>query len=449
MGEVLFNIEGKPENKDIRHLHREILSVMDKFYYDMLRVNLRKNTVCVLQCASHPECISYVYNWTEYLHVTSAIFIDQQKQLVEENLSAKNLLEIYQEGNDSYVFDAAYVKDGILSAMSFLTVFSDSEEGPLAYLMVHNSEREHLRKQIIEQYIYQNCDFFLYLNAKKNKYTMIDGNIKSVTLASKSDNYQGEIEKYVNTCIAPEYRKRAILEMGLANVIDQLEHQEVYTLYFDGIDPVRGYVRKRFEYRYYERTTQMLLLSCTDVTDIYLEEQSRRKALYEAMKSAKTDTLTGLLNYKGIVEGVSEDLEGKPRHAALLYMDLDNFKTVNDTLGHAVGDMVLCQVGMILYEQSFGDPMIGRIGGDEFIIYFPEIDSMDEVREYAQRVCEAVCDMEYGLAEGEEHVSCSIGIVEIPQCGTVYKDLVKKADDMLYCAKKTGKNKVCCRCNAD
>lgn len=437
-----LHIPSHADNKDINSLHRELLNVIDQFYYTVERVDLSNDTMCILQCAEHPEAVSKVVNWTQYLEMTTSVFIDEYRQLVLENLSTAHLLEVYRKGETFYTVDAPYRRNGVLNTMTCFVFFSCQENEPLAYLMIRNSSRDNLRKRIIDLYIYNNCDFFICLDAKNNSYIMYNSGENGIQqpLEMYSD-YMSEMEKFVNDIIVPEDRECAVRELGIERVLSQLEQQEIHSFYCGVMDPAAGYTRKRLDFRYYERGTQMILLSCTDITEMYLKEQENRSALFEALKSAETDMLTGLLNYKGTVEQISRAMEKSPEHAALLFIDIDNFKMVNDTLGHVVGDEVLCQIALILYQKSFGEPLIGRFGGDEFVVFYPNIESMEDIKAYAQQVCNAVAGMEYGQREDIPHISCSIGIVEAPKDGNDYKTLVKKADDMAYHAKFTGKNK--------
>lgn len=441
-----IHIPSHTAQRDSVCFHKELLNVIDQFYYSIERVDLSNNTMCLLQCAAHTEAIGKVFSWTEYLQWSSEIFVGEQKKYVLENLSAEHLLEVYRTGETFYSIDASYLKDGILNSILCNVFFTSSDNVPLAYIMIRDSSKENLRKHIVDLYVHNSCDFLIYLDAKNNSYKMFSGAQNVANLRAKeSDDYAGELVWYVKNFISPEDRKNAMREMSIPVVLAQLEEKGVHSFYCGYIDPIKGYKRKLFEYRYYESDAQMILFSCTDVTEVYKKEQLHRKALMEALKSAQTDMLTGLLNYKGTIEQISKALEENPEHAALLFIDIDNFKTVNDSLGHLMGDEVLCQIALILcdeaIDESLGDALIGRFGGDEFVIYFQNIKSIEDVKDYAGRVCRTVASMEYGKKADMPHISCSIGIVEAPKYGTDYTELLEKADAMAYHAKFTGKNK--------
>lgn len=437
----LVELDSYAGGKENTEITRELFRLVEHLNYTIVRVQLLKNRVCILHCSGYPEVIGKTYDWLEYLQITSEIFLEKESSRIMNSLSAEHLLELYREGEDSLSLYAPYIKNGELSGMA-LTVYFMREEEPLAYIVVRNSFRDYLKKRMIDLYVYNNCDYFIYMNAKNNSYITFSSKENGTPLPTdQSSDYEAEIEAYIRQYIVMEERETMLRETKIRHVLSQLEKNEVYSVYFGIRDSGHGYRRKRFDYRYYERSTQMILLSCTDVTEMYVEDKKRRRALIDALKSAQTDMLTGLLNYKGTVENVTEALEGKPEHAALLFLDLDNFKKVNDSFGHDVGDEVLCQVALILQENAPVNALIGRIGGDEFVIFFPDIET-DEALAYAEQVRCGIIDMEYQGKNDDINLSCCIGIAELPKDGTDYKSLVKKADIRSYCAKKSGKNRV-------
>lgn len=432
----------KTENMEMAGFHQELLSVMSQFYYIIERLDLLNDTVCTLQCDLDLDMVEDTVNWTERLEKTADIFLGSQKKDIIKKLSSEHLLELYKAGEKFYSVDGLYLKDCVLNSMTCTIFFSTVDGNPIAYLMGRNSSSEKLGKYIADLYVKNNCDFLIYLDAEHDSYTPFDsGNQAAPFPEELHKGYTENMKRYVETIVVQEDRKQAIRDLSIDWIVAQLKYEEVYSVYLGCKDSVRGYTRKCFKFHYYEKGIPIILMSCSDVTEMYMKEQAGRQALFDALKSAQTDMMTGLLNYKGTVEQITEALAKKPEHAALLFLDVDNFKTVNDSLGHVVGDEVLCQIAVILCEESYGNPLIGRLGGDEFVVFFSEIESREEVEGYAQRVCEAVLNMEYGQKPDQPHISCSIGIVEVPKDGVDYQTLIKKADDMTYRAKFTGKNK--------
>ena len=183
---------------------------------------------------------------------------------------------------------------------------------------------------------------------------------------------------------------------------------------------------------------QALSLSVmTDVTDLKeAETRNHRQAI--------TDHLTGLLNRQGF-EAVLDELIGEvDKHGeqlACLFVDLDRFKWINDNLGHASGDDVLCQVAMRLRRQLRSNDMIARLGGDEFAILL----SAPNARQLAMDVSERlVASLRAPLVVNgaELNVSASIGVAIYPDHAATAACLLQKSDMAMYARKRSGKNGV-------
>lgn len=124
---------------------------------------------------------------------------------------------------------------------------------------------------------------------------------------------------------------------------------------------------------------------------------------------------------------------------AVLFLDLDNFKTINDTLGHAVGDELLQGVAQRLQSCLREGDTIARLGGDEFTLLLPQITSSDDAVRVSQKVIEAF-GAPFVLADRELHITTSIGIALYPTDGDTAEALLKNADTALYRAKEHGRN---------
>lgn len=167
------------------------------------------------------------------------------------------------------------------------------------------------------------------------------------------------------------------------------------------------------------------------------KQKTEQKLLIE---KSQIDGLTGLYN-KAATETIMNNMlmDNYESVAALLIVDIDNFKTINDTYGHLFGDAVLADVANIFKKLFRETDIIGRIGGDEFIILMCNMNSEDIVYKKAKLVCEEVRSL-YGKEDGMEKMSVSMGVAISKNAITLYKDLFKKADMALYETKQRGKN---------
>ncbi|MBY0407214.1 MAG: diguanylate cyclase, partial [Rickettsiales bacterium] len=174
----------------------------------------------------------------------------------------------------------------------------------------------------------------------------------------------------------------------------------------------------------------------------------------EALKShyqrsismAVTDALTGLYNrhYLNTHLGnmVKQSLKNG-KHLALMIMDMDHFKSVNDTYGHDVGDMVLKQLAGIIMQASRSSELAARFGGEEFVILMPETDPASAYAA-ANRIREIVEGTPFKIGNNGETLSktVSIGVASLYHDGDSAESLLKRADEALYEAKHGGRNLV-------
>ncbi len=161
---------------------------------------------------------------------------------------------------------------------------------------------------------------------------------------------------------------------------------------------------------------------------------------------ATTDPLTGLPNHRSLFQNLEKELDRARRHGrplSLIFFDGDRFKRVNDTYGHAVGDAVLCELGDRVRSVLRGGDTPGRYGGEEFLILLPETDT-EEARQIAERIRAAVAAHPLALpnVEGGVNMTVSIGVATYPLDGNNSGELVQKADQAMYWAKRLGRNQV-------
>jgi len=189
-----------------------------------------------------------------------------------------------------------------------------------------------------------------------------------------------------------------------------------------------------------------LLLKRKDVQDDLKRKNVELVKINEELKKlAVTDELTQLFNRSYFLEQLSTEMNRSVRYKVpmtLLMVDLDNFKKVNDTFGHLAGDEVLKDVAAILPQCVRESDVVGRYGGEEFVICLVHTDK-DAAMVPAERVRSSVADKVYAFSEGTFRTTASIGVVYFGGDPTVGRDeLIKRADAALYRAKADGKNRI-------
>lgn len=161
----------------------------------------------------------------------------------------------------------------------------------------------------------------------------------------------------------------------------------------------------------------------------------------EAERLSVTDGMTGLSNYRAFQRQLAREVERAQRFSrplGLLLLDLDHFKSVNDTHGHQVGDAVLIELARRVQAQVRDVDLVARYGGEELVIVLPETDS-DGAGLLAQRVCDAVRAVPFDVGV-QVAVTVSIGAAALPEHAGTASDLLRAADEAMYAAKAAGRN---------
>jgi diguanylate cyclase (GGDEF)-like protein len=192
------------------------------------------------------------------------------------------------------------------------------------------------------------------------------------------------------------------------------------------------------EQRVLQRTAELeaanLQLNAEMDTRVRMEQDMRRMAHY--------DSLTGLPNRNLLNDRIEQAIEMARRNnhkVGVLFIDLDHFKTINDTLGHHIGDLLLSQVASRMSFMLRATDTLGRLGGDEFLFLAPEVDDMEKLGVIAAKFIEILAQP-IAVSSHLLHVTPSIGVCCYPDHGTDRDTLMRNADTAMYFAKASGRN---------
>ncbi|MBF0191310.1 MAG: EAL domain-containing protein [Magnetococcales bacterium] len=178
---------------------------------------------------------------------------------------------------------------------------------------------------------------------------------------------------------------------------------------------------------------------------IFLDISDQKAVEHKLERLAFYDALTGLPNRMFFQERLSQDIARARRtdvQLALMFIDLDRFKWVNDTLGHAAGDNLLKQISLRLRGCVRESDTVARLGGDEFTIILADLVNTDHVAQVAQKLIATVCEPVH-LLNQNVYVGASIGIALFPFDSGNQETLIKLADMAMYQAKEAGRNTFC------
>jgi diguanylate cyclase (GGDEF)-like protein len=204
------------------------------------------------------------------------------------------------------------------------------------------------------------------------------------------------------------------------------------------------------EHRHWEHDEIRFGGEVADQFQQVLTNQERIETTNQIRQLAFYDPLTKLANRRLLQEKIQHEMEVARRHnvyGSLIYLDLDNFKTLNDSLGHFVGDELLVQLSCRLRETLRKEDTAARLGGDEFVVLLTgENRSIEDARRQALTVAgklqESISES-YRLHGYEHIITASMGITFYPDDGLEVDDLLKHADAAMYNAKDLGRNKIC------
>ncbi|HJX03016.1 MAG TPA: diguanylate cyclase [Dehalococcoidia bacterium] len=254
----------------------------------------------------------------------------------------------------------------------------------------------------------------------------LKGSATEWVIRHKKDLYEPDLEQDRMFYTGEEYLKRGIHSIVYLPLITKGEGLGCLT------------VATRHSHAYNPGQLQLLERLASQISTSVANAQ----LFAHAEQRARIDELTGLFNRRHFDEILKQEVSRHSRYGSLIsiaFMDLDNFKTYNDSLGHPVGDKLLAHIGRIIRSSLRNIDMAFRYGGDEFAVIMPHT-SAEDAFGVAERIRVRVSDQTYNPAS---LITTSIGIASWPNDGLSPDDLVNAADKALYYTKQTGGNRTC------
>lgn len=352
-------------------------------------------------------------------------FLQIYKRIFNKNIKTSSGIIKVRTNNNSHLWERLTLTNifdsdkNILRTVGVIENITEEKENELSLF---------LEKQYFEALQTDNISTY-EINLSKNT-------INPFNNSNKKKNYDKLFEYFL---------KHKIYSDDIDIMRERFSRKNMLISYFNGINEFKVDYRTKDAngiYKWAEFCIRVIKkLSTDEIKGILLiKDISNIKELKEM---SEKDPLTSLYNRRATKKHIDNFLESTKEDItsshAFIILDLDNFKTLNDTLGHIMGDIALQEFALKLVERFKNQSIIGRLGGDEFIIFLKYISSKDELREILKKILSDFT-VTYSHSGISVDISASIGVAIIPQDGSTFQELYKKSDIALYSIKNTSKN---------
>lgn len=369
------------------------------------------------------------FKFADYLPENVAL--REQIQTVFENMK--------QEQNDRELMVSFTDEDGEHYIRVQLTSLAGKggEIHQCVGLMEDVTEETRIRKEAqLRETLLSATIGFMVSDLTKDRVLQISRKMES--LLERTGSFTGFMKALIEERVAPPYRKRTLDSIRIEALRECYDRNELdlvveYERYAEGGELIWVKCETHLE-KDSETGHLMAYQVFRDITEQKQEELLLRE-------KADRDFLTGLYNRSGGIERIEQELRTLEVHGdevgAIVILDLDNFKILNDTLGHQIGDRALCDVAEILMQHFRDYDIICRLGGDEFLAFLKNIPEGTVTRNMKSLMRKLHLRYEDGRSGVE--ISASAGVVLTRNLAVDFKDLYQKADTILYEVKKNGK----------
>lgn len=301
--------------------------------------------------------------------------------------------------------------------------------------MKNDMEAYHQQEQIAQNAFVNSVAIYL-VNFTKGIFESATLKSDIVVQTEKGEPYEGVVLWQARKHLKEEERYQFISKFSLGNVLNAFQNRETeLSMDYEMIVSEEKSVWMRTIIKLYVDKSNEDLKGYLYVIDI---DKEKRHEL-ELQSKLELDTMTGLYNKKSTELKIALKLKAAYAAATSCFfmIDLDHFKVVNDTYGHQEGDKVIKRTAECMISLLRENDIAGRLGGDEFCIYFQDNITNEEVSAKATQLCEYVRSL---IPSKENAISCSIGIVFCPGSDLTFDEIYQNADEALYQQKKNGRD---------
>lgn len=373
-----------------------------------------------------------------------------------ERLNRFNNIRIESSEVRNHQYAIGLVDKNKATLLSIINNFISSVSNEEVQSMIYENSNVHddnTFSEFIKAYYLQICLFILllilivlllYLKIKLNHH-------KELALQNKRFN---ELSNLTNECIFEYDYGQDVMKIQNNNILFEKRHEIENFMKYEKYDFLKEMINARQdtshdfllqeqdEHRWYRVNLKVIRAENNKVSyalgKIYdvNEEILKQNALIE---SSRRDALTGLLNRKGGEEIISAMLKQDPTLGIMILLDVDNFKAINDNLGHLVGDQLLKEIGNLIDSFFRQNDVKCRLGGDEFIIFMHSTIDKEDLSNKLEKFIQKASEQIFSKYQ-EYKLSFSVGATVVSEGAATYDDLYRRADDAMYKTKVQGKN---------
>lgn len=434
-----YSIEQAKQREAIRKEKEAIVSAIVADHTAVLDVDLKTEQINPLKYTvgdytSSSNIEQMIYNLVEFY----AQKVDEKK--IRQFLSVENLRRIAL--NDTRTYCDIQLKNEVFGyGWLRISAMGSKKLKDRVFLMIKNISGDYMLEILMNEYVSKNCEDLYYINCNTNSFIEFSGkNTNGDNISRQGKDYIAEIQRYVDRFVVEDDQAFVRQKMLPIYVLECLENNGFCNLSYGILDNDGDYKRKFVQFQYYDKENNIILLMRSDITASYMlnmEEQRKMR------KDAVTDYLTGIYNRFGLEKQINETLdilnEMEDNVSAFILLDLDNFKSVNDMLGHITGDKALKRVANILKRNFRNTDLVARLGGDEFVIFMKNIKDEDIIPNFMKRLLKNL-NIEFTDGINTVKIAASIGVALFPKDGKTFDELYKNADKALYSVKNNAKN---------
>lgn len=326
--------------------------------------------------------------------------------------------------------------DGQMVAISFVrditaSIISEEKLKAINERMLRQQEQLNEKNKMLEMAMEASYDGLWFINLKNNNRILDDKWRLNVGMGNAGTSLYRWVDR-----IHPEDKEKIQNEFNMFLGGAAPEIEQIYRI--EDIDGQYHWIRTRGKTFPDENGEPYMLAGVnSDIDNLKKQEELLQRLAYH-------DHLTGLPNRGFFIERVDAVIKQPIKDnekAAILFIDVDNFKRINDSKGHGFGDEILQTIGMRMAGQIRKYDTLARLGGDEFAVFLQNLASIDEASGLSIRLKN--CFLEpFGIDKSFIQLSCSIGVSIFPDDGNTVDELLKTADTAMYRAKEEGKNNI-------